>query len=699
MFDAESGTRPAPVVLAALLAGLAIPASVRAEARVEIGDLDLGNLLDPVLAAATLTQQRSSAAPASVYVLTAEDVRDHGYATLAEALRAVPGLFTYSDGFYEYVGVRGTGLLADYTTRLLVLVDGHPLNNGLGIAEAHLGRDFLVPLALVERIEVVKGPVGGVYGPTAFLGVVNVVTKAAGSPGGEVALGAHASQGRLLSGEASAAVSGRAGPAQVSAAVELFDSRGYTWTFPALGATTDRPPAPGGRVAGADGSDAQKAYLRATASGIALAGGCGRWFRRLPSAPYSALVGDSRNAEESLACFAALGAERRLGEETRFSGRISWDHFHYRDLFAYEEPPRGTGPFRDVGRDSWLGADLQLEWRRAGSGRLAGGVRAEVHDTVQDAFSERFPPLSADPVNGIGVGPIRKRYGSGHLYLLAEWELRGGLVLHGGLTGTWHELFGDRFTPKLAAVWSAGPNVVKAIYTQGFRPPAVTEAFFDDQVDYSPNPGLRPERVRTAELGFERRHGPVTFAASLFHNWYDHVITLATVPAPGLPGPPDPANPADFRQQFVNAGTFAVYGLDAWAAIRLPALFDVTLGLSAQGSDREVPNRPGATANLSLSTRALWRPLTLAAHAAFLSARQKDHTALAPGESARVGPAVRIGAHARLAIPGVRGLEAEAGVANLLDGRILHPVTGDFAPITEMPEAPRTFRLGLRHRF
>jgi len=692
-------SRPfAGIALAATLLALP-PARGRASDRLEIGDLELATLLDPVLAAASLRPQRSSLAPASVYVLTAEDIRSQGFATLAEALRTVPGLFTYSDGFYEYVGVRGTGLLADYTTRLLVLVDGHPLNNTLGAAEAHLGRDFLVPLALVDRIEVVKGPVGGVYGPTAFLGVVNVITGAGLLPGTEVALGGRAAQGRLLSGEISAVASGRLGPVGISGAVELLDSRGYTWTFPALAATSDRPPAPGGRVAGVDGSDAQKGYLRATAKGATLAGGCGRWFRRLPSAPYSALIGDTRNAEENLACFAALGAERRLGEETTLSGRASWDHFHYRDLLAYQEPPEGVGPFRDVARDSWLGADLRLDWQRAGAGRLGGGVRAEAHDTVQHGFSERLPPLAIDPVDGLGVGPIRKRYGTGHLYLVGEWEVAGDLVLHGGLTGTWHEIFGRRLTPKAAAVWSKGPDALKAIYAEGFRPPAATEAFFNDVIDFIPNPALKPERARSAEVAYERRQGPLTLSLSLFHNWYDELITIQTVPAPGLAGPPDPTNPADFRLQAVNVGAQTVYGVEAWAAIRLRELLDATLGFSAQWSDRQSANLPGLSANLSLATRALWRPLTLGLRAAYLATRRKDATSLAPGEDPRVGQMLRLDAQARLAVPGLRGLELELGVANLLDGRLLHPVSGDFAPLTAMPEAPRTFRLGLRQRF
>ena len=80
---------------------------------VEMGDLDIDALLDPRVAAVSLHEEQASAAPASVFVLTQDDLRSHGFRTLAEALRSVPGLFTYSDGFYQYAGFRGVGLLVE----------------------------------------------------------------------------------------------------------------------------------------------------------------------------------------------------------------------------------------------------------------------------------------------------------------------------------------------------------------------------------------------------------------------------------------------------------------------------------------------------------------------------------------------------------------------------------------------------------
>jgi hypothetical protein len=118
--------------------------------------------------------------------------------------------------------------------------------------------------------------------------------------------------------------------------------------------------------------------------------------------------------------------------------------------------------------------------------------------------------------------------------------------------------------------------------------------------------------------------------------------------------------------------------------------------LSAQDVEHRQENFPQVTANLALSTRALWHPLVLALHGSALSGRDKDPASLFPGQKPTVDPAVMLGASATLEVPGARGLVVELHVTNLLDSRVLDPVPIDFTPISEMAWPARTFRLGLR---
>jgi len=701
--DRGAGTQASPrlavLLLLALAPAPALPAAP--EEAVEVGDLALEALLDPSLAAASLHEERSSAAPAAVFVLTREDLRAGGFRTLAEALRAVPGLFTYSDGFYQYAGVRGLGVLVDYTTRLLVLIDGHPINNGLGVAENSLGPDLPLPLGLVERMEVVKGPAGGVYGPTAFLGVVNLVTRSASEAGWELAASGEGAQSTALGGRISAGGAGQVGEWRLTAGVEAQQSHGYTWTYPELASATDRPAPSDGRVAGMDESHSQRAYLRAAWKDLAVQTGCAHWERGLPSAPYSAIIGDERNREETLTCFAQAEVARPLGERAGFALRLGYDRFEYQDLLAYQPPGPGgtgdTGPFRDEGSDDWLSAEVRFHWAPAGAWLLTAGATGEAHDTLQLAQADLIPPLSEDPVNGLGVGPIHKTYLTLNTYLLAEWQAAEGVRLHGSLSWFQHELFGQRVSPRLALVWRlTRRDVVKAIYSEGFRPPAVSEAFFDDQTDYIPNPDVRPETVRSAEARYERRLAAgVQLTGSVFWNDYRDLIVTETIP---VVADPDPASPSDYRQRATNSGSLQVLGGEVGLEVRLREALRAYGGVSLQQPSSSRTNFPGVTANLALSSRAFWRPLTLTLLAAYTGRRDKDAAALAPGQEATVAPLLRLDLFALLEVPGAEALTVEAGVANLLDAQALHPAPNDFAPITQLPEPPRTIRLGLRCR-
>jgi len=680
----------------ALLAALALAAPAAGEERRrEISELDLDGLLDLSLGSASLHEERLSEAAAAAFVLDGEDLRRQGFRTLEEALRSVPGLFGYRDGHYGYIGVRGVGLLGDYTTRLLVLVDGHAVNDSLGIGASYLGRDLPVVLDAIRRIEVIKGPVGSVYGPTAFLGVVNVVTVEPAGPGGEIRTTVEAAQGRAVAAGAAAVATAASGELEVVAAAEGVTSRGQDWTFPELVAGTDRPAPAGGRVDGRDGWDQVTASLRAAQGGLRGAVACNRAREALPSGPYSAILLDDRTRLENGRCWLDAGYARALAPGLTLLGRGAFDWSGFRDAYAYAEPPEGVGLVRDVGYDRWWTGELRLEWEPDPRTRALAGATVEHHHTLQRSCSESVPTRLEDP-DGVGVGPIRRDWASVNAYLLLERALGTSLRFHAGMTLFAHEVYGARATPKLAAVWAADPALtVKVVYAEGFRAPAASEAFFEDGTDFIANPGLRPETVRALEVSAERRLGRIaSLTASLFSAWYRALVRMETVPAPGLDHPPDPAHPEDWRQQPRNLDSMRVAGGELTLNLRWRDWLWAYGGVSAQESEGDQVNFPAVTANLALSSRPV-RSLTLAVNGAFAGRRAKP-AELPAGARSSVPAAFVLGGHGRVELPGVKGLSLELGVTNLLDARAPSPVPGDFFPITEHPEPARTFRASLR---
>ena len=117
-------------------------------------------------------------------------------------------------------------------------------------------------------------------------------------------------------------------------------------------------------------------------------------------------------------------------------------------------------------------------------------------------------------------------------------------------------------------------DTLKVLYTEGFRAPSATEAFFDDVIDYIPNLALGPETARAVELDWERRLGPAPLFLDLFAADYGGLVRVETIARPGLVGEPDPANPSDFRQQAQNGGAFGVRGAELGGRLRWAGVAD-----------------------------------------------------------------------------------------------------------------------------
>jgi outer membrane receptor protein involved in Fe transport len=322
---------------------------------------------------------------------------------------------------------------------------------------------------------------------------------------------------------------------------------------------------------------------------------------------------------------------------------------------------------------------------------MAGGV-LQRHFTMQQSYAPQDPST--------GSGELRHDFTAAHLYLIAEHDLPGHLRLHGALTAARNSLFGNRLSPKLALVWTPRTgDVVKAVASTGFRPPTTSEAFYEDGATYLPNPALRPETTTSMELAWEHRLGRhAALTATAFTSRFHDLIQFVTVPAPGLLGPPDPAVPSDWRQQAQNVDHLTSWGAELSAEVSLGQRLRASTGLSWQRSDRAHPiNFPAFSAVGTMEVRSPWDPLQFVADATFVSSRDKDPAN--HGARAHVPAGALFGLGANLEVPGVKGLLLHARVVNLLSTAAPDPLPNDFAPVSELPVAPRTLVLALRWRW
>jgi len=135
---------------------------------------------------ASKKQQSIAEAPAIISVLTAEDIKRRGVSNLYEAIATLPGANLVGSFFgYSMLNFRG-GQQETYNNSVLLLINGHPSSEG-DFGSFHLE---LIPINIVERIEVIRGPGSALYGTNALEGVINIITKTPIKSTAEVTLGA-----------------------------------------------------------------------------------------------------------------------------------------------------------------------------------------------------------------------------------------------------------------------------------------------------------------------------------------------------------------------------------------------------------------------------------------------------------------------------------------------------------------------------
>lgn len=143
---------------------------------IDIKGTSLVELMNMKITSVSKTEEQLSDAPAAVYVITHDDIRRSGVTSIPEALRLAPGVHVAREGAHSWaISIRGFN--SDITNKLLVLIDGRSVYSPLFAGVFWDAQDTL--LEDVERIEVISGPGGTLWGANAVNGVINIITRSA----------------------------------------------------------------------------------------------------------------------------------------------------------------------------------------------------------------------------------------------------------------------------------------------------------------------------------------------------------------------------------------------------------------------------------------------------------------------------------------------------------------------------------------
>lgn len=149
--------------------------------------------LDDMLVTATRTESKMVDVPVNTTVISAEKIADRHYLDVADVLKDVPGANVLDTG----VGAYEKKVVLNGDERVLVLVDGKRVNIDMGtMSRASYDLNQMPDVSLIERIEVVKGHGGALYGSDAVGGVINIITKKMDHSYGKVSMGFGSHQAR-----------------------------------------------------------------------------------------------------------------------------------------------------------------------------------------------------------------------------------------------------------------------------------------------------------------------------------------------------------------------------------------------------------------------------------------------------------------------------------------------------------------------
>jgi iron complex outermembrane receptor protein len=158
------------------------------------GDLtqkSLEDLMNIEITSVSKKEQKTSEAPAAIFVISREDIRRSGALNVPDLLRMVPGVDVAQIDTGKWA-ISARGFNGQYSDKLLVLVDGRTVYTPVFAGVFWDSQNIL--LDTIERIEVIRGPGAAVWGANAVNGVINIITRTANdTPGGSLIAGAGSS--------------------------------------------------------------------------------------------------------------------------------------------------------------------------------------------------------------------------------------------------------------------------------------------------------------------------------------------------------------------------------------------------------------------------------------------------------------------------------------------------------------------------
>lgn len=474
--------------------------------------------------AASKHKQTVSDAPSSVTIIDSDEIKKYGHRNLAEVLQSVRGLYVTYDRNYSYLGVRGFNRPGDYTSKVLVLVNGHRINENV-FDSVLVGYDFPIDVEIIDRVEVVRGPSSSIYGNSAFFGVINVITREgkkldglelSGSYGSFDSYKARATFGKKFDNDMELFLSG-----------SFYDSAGpdrlYYQEY-------NTPQSNFGVTHHTDYERFYKAFGNLTYKYFTVEAAFGSREKGIPTGSYGTIFNDDRAKTTDNRAYLDLKYERTFEDDWEVIGRLTYDNYYYYGDYPIIYPPNFDVLYQDYAYGNWWGGELQINKMLFDRHRLTFGSEVR-HNFNQDQGNEdNFVPRTV-------YNDHRETFNFA-FYAQAEALLVTNpvkLIANAGVRYDHFETFGDTVNPRLAGILSPWEKTTfKILYGTAFKAPNAYELYYEGPNNKG-NTDLRPETITTYEAVLEQAlTRNLNFVVSGFRYEIEDLINQTVDPADGL---------------------------------------------------------------------------------------------------------------------------------------------------------------------
>jgi iron complex outermembrane receptor protein len=461
----------------------------------------------PVVFGASKFEQKATEAPSSVTVITSDEIKRYGYRTLADILQSVQGFYVSYDRNYSSLGSRGVNL-SDSNNRILLLVNGHRLNNNLSDSAA-IGTDFILDVDLIDHVEIIRGPSAVLYGNNAFFGVINVITRQGKQLNGAEVSGEYASYdtyktrvtyGKLFTNGVQLLLSGT-----------YYDSAGPDRLFYKKFNTPDQN---NGVAQNMDGDSSGSFFGSLGYADFTLEGAFISREKENPTAQFGSTFNDSRLQTTDDRGYTSLKYAHSFPEIVDVTAQVYYDQSDFEIGYPTAIGPGAASFSKEKDAGEWWGTEVEFNKRLWERHIITFG--AEYRDDFLQ-HREVFDPASGKVFSD--ASRDRLSYG---VYLQGDFMLRTNLHFNGGVRYDQYGNFNPAFNPRLALIYNPWKTAtLKAIYGTAFRAPnflELSDPRFQD---------IKPEEITSYELVYEQEIGRhLRSSVSGFYNQMQDLIVL-----------------------------------------------------------------------------------------------------------------------------------------------------------------------------